>query len=125
MAKKQLSDETIRSIRMGVNRVLRARGLEDVSVETHVRRGARGRRSLSIELGGREDFPAPPPRRNKGTSTRKRPSGTPESVLRGMHRVLKYRGIDEPVSVRLAGQRLCWVCRVDAGGTERCGWEPC
>ncbi len=46
-------------------------------------------------------------------------------ILEGMHRVLKYRKVEDKVSVRLAGDRYCWVCRKDENGRTVCGWERC
>jgi hypothetical protein len=53
-----------------------------------------------------------------------------DRILASMNRVLKRRGVDQPVQLRfssIAGQ--CWerVCREQPNGTVRCTWErrPC
>ncbi len=53
------------------------------------------------------------------------PDASPKSILAGMHRVLKYRGITDKVQVNLSGVRWCWKCRTDVNGKTVCGWEKC
>lgn len=73
-----------------------------------------------------KSLPGRPPEDLGGKPTTALPDGpTERKVLRGLHRVLKYRDIETGVSIQLADQRYCWKCRTDAAGNKVCGWEPC
>lgn len=54
-----------------------------------------------------------------------------QDVLKGVHRVLKNRGVEQPVHVRFdaASTGLCWrrVCTTLPDGSVECHWEqvPC
>ena len=48
-----------------------------------------------------------------------------KSILKGIHRVLKYREVQDPVKVNLGNETYCWKCKTNSEGKTICGWVKC